>query len=130
MDLSANYSKLFGKHLLFANAQWSISQKKSEMVYFQAQGFANNKMDYITNAKEYVSGSPYGDESVVRETSVLASVNYSYDDRYLLDATYRANASSLFGADKRWGSFWSTGIGWNIHKERFFEGVSFLEKLS
>ena len=72
VDLSANYSKLFGKHLLFANAQWSISQKKSEMVYFQAQGFANNKMDYITNAKEYVSGSPYGDESVVRETSVLA----------------------------------------------------------
>ena len=129
VDLSANYSKLFGKHLLFANAQWSISQKKSEMVYFQAQGFANNKMDYITNAKEYVSGSPYGDESVVRETSVLASVNYSYDDRYLLDATYRANASSLFGADKRWGSFWSAGIGWNIHKERFFEGVSFLEKL-
>ena len=129
VDLSANYSKLFGKHLLFANAQWSISQKKSEMVYFQAQGFANNKMDYITNVKEYVSGSPYGNESVVRETSVLASVNYSYDDRYLLDATYRANASSLFGADKRWGSFWSAGIGWNIHKERFFEGVSFLEKL-
>lgn len=129
VDLSANYSKLFGKHLLFANAQWSISQTKSEMVYFQAQGFANNKMDYITNAKEYVSGSPYGNESVVRETSVLASVNYSYDDRYLLDATYRANASSLFGADKRWGSFWSAGIGWNIHKERFFEGVSFLEKL-
>lgn len=129
VDLSANYSKLFGKHLLFANAQWSISQKKSEMVYFQAQGFANNKMDYITNAKEYVSGSPYGNESVVRETSVLASVNYSYDDRYLLDATYRANASSLFGADKRWGSFWSAGIGWNIHKERFFEGVSFSEKL-
>ena len=129
VDLSANYSKLFGKHLLFANAQWSISQKKSEMVYFQAQGFANNKMDYITNAKEYVSGSPYGNESVVRETSVLASVNYSYDDRYLLDATYRANASSLFGADKRWGSFWSAGIGWNIHKESFFEGVSFLEKL-
>ena len=129
VDLSANYSKLFGKHLLFANAQWSISQKKSEMVYFQAQGYANNKMDYITNAKEYVSGSPYGNESVVRETSVLASVNYSYDDRYLLDATYRANASSLFGADKRWGSFWSAGIGWNIHKERFFEGVSFLEKL-
>ncbi len=51
-------------------------------------------MDYITHAKEYVSRSPYGDESVVRETSVLASVNYSYDDRYLLDATYRANASS------------------------------------
>lgn len=128
-DISLNYSKMFGKHLIFANGQWSIGQKKNEMVYFQAEGFANNKMDYITHAKQYVSGSPYGSESLARETSVLLSANYSFDDRFLLDATYRANASSLFGKDKRWGSFWSTGIGWNIHNERFMEGVSFIEKL-
>ncbi|MEG2555309.1 MAG: SusC/RagA family TonB-linked outer membrane protein [Odoribacter sp.] len=128
-DISANYSKTFGKHLLFANAQWSVGQRKYDMIYFQAQGFANNKMDYITHAKEYVSGSPYGDESLVREMSVLASINYSFDDRYLLDATYRANASSLFGSDKRWGGFWSAGIGWNVHKESFFEGIDFMEKL-
>lgn len=127
-DISANYTQMFGKHLLFANAQWSVGQRRSDMIYFQAQGFANNKMDYITHAKEYVSGSPYGDESLVRETSVLASLNYSFDERYLLDATYRANASSLFGDDKRWGSFWSAGIGWNVHKEKFFDGVDFLEK--
>lgn len=53
------------------------------------------------------------------ETSILASVNYSYDSRYLFDGNYRANASSLFGADKRWGHFWSLGIGWNIHNESF-----------
>lgn len=127
-DISANYTQMFGKHLLFANAQWSVGQRRSDIIYFQAQGFANNKMDYITHAKEYVSGSPYGDESLVRETSVLASLNYSFDERYLLDATYRANASSLFGDDKRWGSFWSAGIGWNVHKEKFFDGVDFLEK--
>lgn len=128
-DLSLNYSKLLGKHLIFANAQWSFGQRKNEIVYFAAEGFANNKMDYITHAKQYVSGSPYGDESLVREMSALASVNYSYDDRYLMDATYRANASSLFGSDKRWGGFWSAGIGWNLHKEHFMEGVNFLEKL-
>ena len=128
-DLSLNYSKMLDKHVLFANAQWSVGQRKNEMIYFQAQGFANNKMDYITHAKEYVSGSPYGDESLVREMSALVSINYSYDDRYLLDATYRANASSLFGSDKRWGSFWSAGIGWNVHKESFMSNVGFLEKL-
>lgn len=128
-DISLNYSKMFGKHLVFANAQWSLGQRKSEMVYFQAEGFANNKMDYITHAKQYVSGSPYGDESMSRETSILLSANYSYDDRYLMDVTYRANASSLFGRDKRWGHFWSAGIGWNIHKEKFMENVTFFEKL-
>ena len=56
---------------------------------FAAQGFANNKMDYITNAKEYITGSPTGMESLVRETSALLSANYSYDERYLFEDVYK-----------------------------------------
>lgn len=88
-DISANYSKEIGKHVIFSNAQWSFSEDKREYVEFAAQGFANNKMDYITNAKEYITGSPTGMESLVRETSALLSANYSYDERYLFDLTYR-----------------------------------------
>ncbi len=122
-DISANYSKEIGKHVIFSNAQWSFSEDKREYVEFAAQGFANNKMDYITNAKEYITGSPTGMESLVRETSALLSANYSYDERYLFDLTYRANASSLFGSDKRWGHFHSAGIGWNVHHEAFLRGA-------
>ena len=86
-------------------------------------------MDYITHAKEYATGAPTGSESLARETSALISTNYSYDNRYLLDATYRANASSLFGNDKRWGHFWSAGIGWNVHKEHFLEDLEGLDQL-
>lgn len=128
-DISANYSKEIKRHLIFANAQWSASEKKYNTVTFGARGFANDKMDYITHAKEYLDGAPTGSESLSRETSVLASVNYSYDNRYLMDATYRANASSLFGSDKRWGHFWSAGIGWNIHKEHFLETQEVLNQL-
>ena len=87
-DLSANYSKEFGRHLVFVNAQWSFSEKKYNSVEFAARGFANDKMDYITHAKEYATGAPTGSESLARETSALISTNYSYDNRYLLVEYY------------------------------------------
>lgn len=129
-DVALNYSKILDKHVLFLNGQWSMSQNKTESVSFQAQGFANNKMDYITHAQQYMEGGkPFGSESLSRETSVLLSMNYSYDMRYLFDANYRANASSLFGADKRWGHFWSVGAGWNIHNEKFLEDATWLQQM-
>ena len=130
-DVALNYSKTWNeKHVLFANTQWSLGETKSESVTFQAEGFANDKLDYITHAQQYLEGGkPSGSESVSRETSILASVNYSYDSRYLFDGNYRANASSLFGADKRWGHFWSLGIGWNIHNESFMQNFGWLQRL-
>ena len=130
-DISLNYSKIWKeKHVLYANAQWSMSQNKTESVTVKAQGFANNKLDYITHALQYEEGGkPTGSESLARETSVLASVNYSYDLRYLFDANYRANASSLFGADRRWGHFWSVGAGWNVHNEAFLKDQAWLQQL-
>lgn len=128
-DISANYFKQIKKHLIFGNAQWSFSERKYDYVEMRARGFANNKMDYITHAKEYASGAPTGSESLSREVSALVSANYSFDDRYLADATYRANASSLFGKDKRWGHFWSAGIGWNIHNEAFLKDTEIFDRL-
>ena len=130
-DLSANYMKLLSeKHLLYANAQASISEQSGDMVYFEATGFANNKMDYVTQAKQYrESGKPYGTHFKSREVSFIASLNYSYDDRFLLDATVRSTGSSLFGADRRWATFWSAGIGWNMHNEQFIEDLSFVDRL-
>ena len=59
-DLSANYSRDFGKNVIFANTQWSFSERKYNYVEFKARGFANDKMDYITHAKEYAEGGPTG----------------------------------------------------------------------
>lgn len=129
-DIALNYSKTWDKHVMFANAQWSLGETKSESVTFQAEGFANDKLDYITHAQQYLAGGkPSGSESLSRETSFLASVNYSYDSRYLFDGNYRANASSLFGADRRWGHFWSVGAGWNMHNEKFLNDIGWLQRL-
>lgn len=129
-DISANYSRQWDKHLLFANAMYSTGEKNSDIVTFQAVGFANNKMDYIGQAKQYpATGSPVGSESVSREMSFVASLNYSFDERFLADATLRSNGSSLFGTKNRWNTFWSAGLGWNIHKEKFLAGVDAIERL-
>src|SRR5699024_11088579 len=56
-------------------------------------------------------------------------LGYTYDDRFLADLTIRENASSQFGADNRWGLFWSAGIGWNIHNEKFMRELDWVKQL-
>lgn len=54
--------------------------------------------------------------------SYLATGSYSFDDRYVLNGTYRREGSSRFSPDDRWGDFYSVGAAWNIHREGFFQG--------
>lgn len=123
-DINLNYSHNWNKHILFANLGANIRSSKSESYTHQAVGFPNDKMDNIIFAKQYAEDSkPTGSESIDREVGVLLAVNYSYDDRYLADFSLRENASSQFGSENRWGSFWSAGLGWNVHNERFFKGT-------
>lgn len=128
-DINLNYSFLKGVHQLFFNAGWSIREDESESVAFTAVGFPNDKMDFIGFANQFEDDSrPDGSESISREIGVLSAINYSYDDRYLADFSYRANGSSMFGADNKWGHFWSAGIGWNLHHERFLENAKWLNQ--
>jgi TonB-linked SusC/RagA family outer membrane protein len=54
--------------------------------------------------------------------SYLGTVSYSYDNRYVVNGTYRREGNSRFTPDNRWGNFWSVGTAWNIHREAFLEG--------
>lgn len=53
-------------------------------------------------------------------TSIFAQAEYEYMERYILTASYRTDASSRFGADNRWGAFYSLGGSWIISNESFF----------
>lgn len=52
--------------------------------------------------------------------SFFGRINYSYDGKYLLQATLRADGSSKFGKNNRWGIFPSVALGWRISEEDFF----------
>ena len=121
-DVGINYNLQLKKHQLFSNAQYSIEESTSNNQTFTAIGFPSDRMDFISFGNGYETGSkPSGSESTVRSVGVIGSVNYSYDDRYLADVSYRLNASSQFGSHNKWGHFWSVGTGWNLHHEEWFK---------
>lgn len=129
-DLGLNYSFMAGKHLFFLNANASMSETNYDSKTYMAEGFPNDNMDHISFATQYYeNGKPDGEENISRNIGVMAAVNYSYDDRYLADLSYRLSGSSEFGANKRWGNFWAVGIGWNVHREAFMEHVDFVNLL-
>ena len=61
--------------------------------------------------------------------SYFARANLNYKDKYLLTATFRADGSSRFGKNHKYGYFPSVGVGWNILKEDFMAGVKGINTL-
>ena len=123
-DISAqaglSWNKEWGKHYLFLNGTWNLQAVTTKSTTVMAEGFGNDNMDDISMATYYYHDShPTGSDSKTREIGLVAALNYSYDERYLFDASYRATGSSVYGSDNHWGGFWSVGAGWNIHKEKF-----------
>lgn len=121
-NIGINFNKMFGKHLIFANITGNVSSKTSGSNTTVGEGFGNDEMDNLSFATQYEKdGSPSGSESTVHEIGIIGAMNYSYDDRYLFDASLRSSGSSMYGSSNRWGMFWSLGAGWNLHKEPFMK---------
>lgn len=67
----------------------------------------------------YNNGSLGSSNFVEKNIGYVARINYDYDDKYILAVSGRRDASSRFGANNRWGNFYSVAAGWNIAKESF-----------
>lgn len=121
-NATLSYSKIFAdKHQIYAGLDYSISESKSTSYLFEVEGISNSDSPFIGNARQYaLNGTPSGSKSTIRRIGLTGNVNYTYDSRYYLDLSYRVDGSSTFGSDKKWAPFWSTGIGWNIHNEKWF----------
>ncbi|MBD5333221.1 MAG: SusC/RagA family TonB-linked outer membrane protein [Bacteroides sp.] len=129
-DITASYTKQWNKQMLIVNGAWSLNSSSSQSHGMEAWGFTNNHVDYITFAKQYAeNGRPFGSEGKTRSIGITGAANYSYADRYLVDASIRYNGSSIFGSDSRWGTFWSAGLGWNLHNEPFMQSATWLNRL-
>lgn len=129
MDVTGNYNLSLGKNLFYMNAGVNLTQENADNAYFKVIGFPNDKLSFVAAGNEYEEDSrPSGYTMVSHELGYLAALNYSYDERYLADLSYRASASSKFGKDNRWGSFWSAGIGWNLHNEHFMKKAKWLKQ--
>lgn len=130
LQAGLSYNQTWKKHAVFLNGTWNLRTYKSANSSVVAEGFGNDSMGDISMANSYQHDSrPSGSDSQTREIGVVGALNYSYDDRYLFDTSYRATGSSVYGSDNHWGGFWSIGIGWNLHKEKFFSKATFISLL-
>ncbi len=68
-------------------------------------------------------------ESAESMLSFFGIADYNYDNRYFVQANIRADGSSLFGADNKWGTFGSVSASWNATNEQFMKGIKWLDLL-
>ncbi len=123
-DITLSYNKTFlDKHQLYAGLDYSMNESQARLYTFEVEGFSNEDMSFLGNARQYAqNGIPSGSKSLTRMMGFTGNINYTYDGRYYLDMSYRIDGSSTFGTDKKYAPFWSTGIGWNLHNEKFLTG--------
>lgn len=76
-----------------------------------------NEAGEITNTSQ-----PYDERHAL--VSYYGRINYSYDSRYLLTATFRRDGSSRFAKNHRWGTFPSVALAWRVSGEDFFSGIA------
>jgi TonB-linked SusC/RagA family outer membrane protein len=125
-----SYSTNIKSSFLTLNSGISYSDMDAEEDGFSAQGFVAEFLSYPSFANSYHSTEkPRGISSKSRSAGVFLNSNYSYNNIYFLDVSFRADISSKFGKDSRWAPFWSIGAGYNIHREKFMQSVEFVNQL-
>jgi len=125
-----NYTFMRGKHQWVSTASINLSSSTNNFTQIVAEGFPYDRLDNLLFANQYqLNGKPTGDESTIRRVGYLYNANYSYDNRFLADVSVKRDGSSQYGTDKRFGTFWSTGLGWNIHNESFFKKNDLVNRL-
>jgi TonB-linked SusC/RagA family outer membrane protein len=130
-DFTFSYNKTFDDiHQLYAGLNYNLAEEKTENYTVTAEGFSAINMDNIGMANMYEQGSrPSGSESLSRRLGGVVNVNYTYNRRYFADFSGRLEGSSKFGSNDRTAPFWSAGLGWNVHHERFLQNNSIVDNL-
>lgn len=126
-DNTLNYDKSFGKHRINAMAGTSYQEYKKESVSASGSGRASELTTELDNATKATDVG--GNSLRWALMSYMARLHYSYDDRYLVTATFRADGSSKFGKDNRFGYFPSFAAAWNIGNESFMQSVKPISQL-
>lgn len=121
-NIVLTFFKQWGNHTFNANAAWNIQDEAGEEYTVRAEGFQDDQLDHISFATQYAEYTlPSGSDYASRLMGMLVNFGYSYRECYLFDFSTRVDGSSQFGANNRWSPFWSVGLGWNMHKEKFAE---------
>lgn len=119
-----NYNRTFAqKHSLGAMVGWEVQKRVGDN--FNAFGNLSFATPYFTaiTTEDHIVGTDAGSGSFYElgYEALIGRLNYAYDDRYLLEAQFRYDASSKFAKGHHWGFFPSISAGWRISQEPWFK---------
>lgn len=124
MDVVARYENKFIQDKLELSIMAGASQEQYTWSWFDAA-----KLDLLDNALDVIDGavgdaSARGNRAVWTMRSYFGRINLGWNNKYLLEANMRADGSSRFLPDQRWGYFPSVSAAWRMDQEAFMEPLS------
>ncbi|MDX1702106.1 MAG: TonB-dependent receptor, partial [Melioribacteraceae bacterium] len=117
-DNTITFNREFDNHELNVLVGATFQKRQVENSVISGSGFTN---DLLKNLQGATVVSEFEEVDYEKnKIGYFGRINYVYDNRFLLNASFRRDASSVFGIDSKWGNFPSISIGWNAHNENFF----------
>ena len=121
IDYFLNYKHLFaGKHSVDATLGHSYERDYSE---------SSSTASFYNDGDQVENSLPSNSQSELRLASYFGRLNYIFNDKYLFTFTMRADASSRFAPETRWGYFPSAAVAWKLDKEPFIRDLGFVSEL-
>ncbi|WP_289771910.1 SusC/RagA family TonB-linked outer membrane protein [Bacteroides acidifaciens] len=122
------WQRQFGDHSVTAMAVWEISRSWDTGLQATGSNLNNESVGYwnIANAAIRNASNSYTEASLA---SGIIRANYDYKKRYFITAALRADGSSKFQGNNKWGYFPSAAVAWDIAKEGFMSDQHVLEQL-
>ena len=130
-----NYDFKVGKSKWGLMGGYSWEEKKNNDGFgLSVEGYYNDdlgwyNMSYAQTILGVQNSVQSGYLEKVRNISFYGRANYSFDSRYMLQATIRRDGSSVFGKNNRWGTFPSVSAAWNITEEKFMQNQHIFDNL-
>ena len=128
-----SYDRTFAqKHQVSAVALYSVEQNNYNSSSIQARDIPNDAFQFYNlgrAAGEITVNPDYQGYTVSGLISYMGRVNYSYDNRYMLMASYRYDGSSRLAPGHKWVSYPAVSAGWNIKNESFMKNIALINSL-
>lgn len=124
----ATYEKVIGKHELGFLVFGEREDNTYRSLTVTRRDLLSTEVPQVGGTNELTTTDGTGRDIQYTRISFAGRFNYAYDEKYLLEATLRTDASSKFGSNA-WGYFPSVSVGWNIAREDFLATSSVLDQL-
>ncbi|WP_026993878.1 SusC/RagA family TonB-linked outer membrane protein [Flectobacillus major] len=118
--------KLGDKHSFGIVVGNTLQSDVLNRTYAEGRGFANNSFKIISSAATTISSQNWSKSNLA---SFFAKADYNFDGKYLFNVSLRADGSSRFGTDRKWGYFPAVGAAWRLKQEDFLKNNTVISDL-